>query len=164
MSKKITAQISNKRTVFPACLFTERPEDENALPKEIHVIPCGEWDHPLYGSMKIDAEVISEFAEYFRNGIRKWTVPTTDDHSVMEELPAIGWFTDVYDRGANGLYAAVEWTEKGKEMLLGGAYKYFSPEYYTVYEDPATHRKYKNVLVGGALTNHPFFRELDDVV
>lgn len=164
MSKKIQSQKSNKRTVFQARLFTETPIDEGSLPAEIHVIPTGEWDHPLWGEIKIDASTISEFAENFNKGIRKEKVPITAGHTVMEELPAIGWFTQVFDRGDAGLYASVEWTEKGKQLLLEGSYKYFSPEYYTVYEDPATHKKYKNVLVGGALTNHPFFKELDDVV
>lgn len=163
-SKNNTAQNSKKRIAFQVRLFSDTPSDESELPTEIQVIPTGEWDHPIWGSMKIDADTIAEFVENFNKVIRKAKVPITAGHSVMEELPAIGWFTELFDRGDNGLYATVEWTSKGKELLLEGAYKYFSPEYYTVYEDPATHRKYKNVLVGGALTNHPFFKELDDVV
>jgi hypothetical protein len=80
------------------------------------------------------------------------------------ELPAIGWFKEVTDRGVKGLYAFVEWTEEGKKLLNDGAFKYFSPEFYEQYSDPETGEKRSHVLVGGALTNRPYFRELDPVV
>jgi hypothetical protein len=69
----------------------------------------------------------------------------------------------VYDRGVNGLWAFVEWTEDGKKLLADGAFKYFSPEFYEEYRDPETGEKRNHVLVGGALTNRPYFKELEPV-
>jgi phage I-like protein len=46
------------------------------------------------------------------------------------ELSAIGWFKELIDRGVSGLYAVVEWTGEGKQLLSDRAFKYFSPEFY----------------------------------
>jgi phage I-like protein len=70
----------------------------------------------------------------------------------------------VVDRGVNGLWAGVKWTDEGVQLLEQRAFKYFSPEFYEMYEDPETRKKYSHVLVGGALTNKPYFKELEAVV
>lgn len=131
---------------------------------EIHAIPVGEWDHPIYGKMKIDENDIKEFVKHFKEGIRKG-VPITEGHAnIGEELPAVGWFKKLINKGSDGLWAIVEWTKQGKELLSQKAYKYFSPEFYRSYEDPETHKVYTNVLTGGALTNMPYFKSLKAIV
>jgi hypothetical protein len=136
------------------------------VPREIHVLPVGKWNHPAYGPIVIEREDVAQFKENFDAGLRKG-IPITEGHDngmSGGELPAIGWFTELIDRGANGLYAVVEWTNKGKTLLAEKAFKYFSPEFYSEYEDPETRTIHNNVLVGGALTNKPYFKELEAVV
>lgn len=155
-----------QRFAFPILIARERKELSFAeTPKEIHVIPVGKWDHPAYGEMEITDEDIAEFEQNFKDGIRR-DLPITlghDNGMSGGELPAAAWFKNVYARAGKGLYAEIEWTEKGIEAIKKGEYKYFSPEFYTKYEDPETRRVYNNVLVGGALTNKPYFKELDPV-
>ena len=138
-------------------------DESGALPTEINVIPVGEWEHPSYGHMKISELDLAEFVRNFDAGIRK-DLPIKEGHEVMDEKPAIGWFKKLINKGSEGLWATVEWTEKGKELLSQKAYKYFSPEFYQTYEDPESRRVYNNVLVGGALTNSPYFKELEPVM
>ena len=133
------------------------------IPTKIQVIPCGEWDHPQYGLIKITPDDIRQFAANFNKGLRKG-VRITEGHEIMDEKPAVGWMTQVYDEGSKGLWADVEWTSDGKQMLSEKKYKYFSPEFYRDYEDPETRQEYSNVLVGGALTNSPYFKELQSIV
>jgi phage I-like protein len=156
-------QANKKIGMRPILLVRDFAEQDGTVPTEIHVIPVGEWDHPAYGKIVINEEDIAEFVEHFNAGLRK-DLPITEGHESLDEKPAIGWFRKLLDKGAKGLYAVVEWTERGKELLMEKAYKYFSPEFYEVYEDPETHEKYTNVLVGGALTNKPYFKELEPVV
>jgi phage I-like protein len=155
-----------KRIAFPIRLFgDDKGSTFSEAPEEIHVVPVGEWNHPAYGEMKITVEDIGEFIENFNKGIRK-DLPITAGHDngmSGGELPAVGWFVGLINRGGNGLYAAVKWTEEGMKLLREGAFKYFSPEFYDVYEDPETRQRYRHVLVGGALTNNPYFKELDAV-
>ena len=156
---------SKKRIAFPIQLFQEGSAFAE-ITNEIHVVPTGEWDHSLYGEMKITAADIAEFKRNFDEKVRlKLPITAGHDNGMNGgELPAIGWFKEVTDRGVKGLYAFVEWTEDGKRLLQDGAFKYFSPEFYEQYSDPETGEKRSHVLVGGALTNRPYFRELDPVV
>lgn len=162
--KQVTTQriTSNQLVAFPIQLFAEQDSDIR-VPSEIHVLPTGRWSHPLYGEMVITSEDISEFKRNFDAGLRK-DLRITAGHEVFEELPAVAWIRELHDRGNEGLYATIEWTTEGKQLLMDRKFKYFSPEYFPVYEDAATQQKYRNVLSGGALTNQPFFKELDDVV
>jgi phage I-like protein len=156
---------SKKRIAFPIQLFKEGSAFAE-VPDEIHVVPTGKWDHPVYGEMEITPADIAEFVKNFRDKVRLDLRITAGHDNGMSggELPAIGWFKELYDRGVNGLYAFVEWTEEGKKLLQDGAFKYFSPEFYEQYSDPETGGKRSHVLVGGALTNMPYFKELDPVV
>jgi len=143
---------------FPICLSDAKIKEK----MEIHIIPVGEWKHALYGDMKITTEDIGDFVKNFDMKIRKG-VYITEGHGLGEQ-PALGWFTKLTHKGEDGLWGTVEWTKKGRELLEEKAYKYFSPEFFNVYEDPQTHRFYNNVLTGGALTNSPYFKELESIV
>lgn len=131
--------------------------------KEVHIIPTGKWDHPAYGEMEITPKDIKEFKKNFDAKIRKG-VPITAGHDGFAESNAMGWITEVVDKGKKGLFAIIEWTKQGKTLLEEKSFKYFSPEYYREYEDPETRKKYANVLTGGALTNSPYFKKLKAVV
>jgi len=156
---------SKKRIAFPIQLFNESGSGV-AIPDEIHIVPTGKWDHPVYGEMEITSDDIAEFHRNFKDGVRLDLRITAGHDNGMSggELPAIGWFKELYDRGVKGLWAYVEWTDEGKKLLTDRAFKYFSPEFYQVYQDPETGEKRENVLVGGALTNSPYFKELTPVV
>lgn len=137
--------------------------DENSAPKEIQVLMCGKWNHPMYGPIIIEAKDITEFKKNFDAGPRR-DIPVTEGHESFDEKPAVGWFKELTDKGTGGLWATMEWTPKGMTLLAEKSYKYFSPEFYTEYEDPETREIYKNVLVGGALTNKPYFKKMSAVV
>lgn len=147
--------------VFPFA-FDDGAVAEPAIPTTIQLIPIGQWDHDLYGQILITPSDIREFVDNFDANVRKG-VPITAGHEGMAELPAEGWISKVYAR-EDGLWGDVEWTESGKALLKDKAFKFFSPEFYREYEDPETHKLYRNVLVGGALTKSPYFKELKAIV
>lgn len=164
MSKKQNE--SNKRIAFPIRLFAEEGDNSVKLSDTMHVIPIGAWEHPEYGPMEITSEHIDEFIKNFKDKVRR-DIPITAGHDngmSGGELPAIGWFKELFSQGVRGLFATVEWTEEGARLLKERAFKYFSPEFYETYSDPETGETYKHVLVGGALTNKPYFKELEPVV
>lgn len=137
-------------------------ESGAAVPSMIHLIPVGTWAHDVYGPIVIGATDIREFVQNFDAKIRKG-VFITAGHEGYAELPAQGWITRVEARD-NGLWGEVEWTALGVETLTDKQYKFFSPEFYPIYEDPETHVISRNVLTGGALTKSPYFKELEAVV
>jgi len=155
-----TAEIS-----FPVSIRDLKfAEVEGKDVSEIQVLQTGTWNHPVYGKIKVSDKEIEEFVSNFNNGVRR-EIPITEGHSVgEEEKPAIGWFKQLINKGRDGLWATIEWTKDGLNLLKKKAYKYFSPEFYSNYEDPETHKVYQNVLVGGALTNRPYFKGLQAIV
>ena len=166
MKKKITKKITAKEKkrlpiIFPIDLKTFAEKGE--LPREIQILPIGKWNHPSYGPIIITREHLEKFKENFDKRVRN-DIPVTEGHEVLDEKPAVGWFEEVIVKGGNGLYAIMDWTKKGKTLLSERYYKYFSPEFYSEYEDPETREIHENVLVGGALTNKPYFKELEAVV
>lgn len=142
--------------------FADKKDDTQAIPDSIQMIPIGQWQHDLYGPITITISDIREFAQNFNQNIRKG-VYITAGHEGFEELPAQGWVTDVEVRN-DGLWGKVAWNDLGKATLNDKQYKFFSPEFYRDYEDPQTHQIYRNVLIGGALTKSPYFKELQAIV
>lgn len=169
----MTKQFSNKTfgskskklvTVFPF-EFNENGNGAEAkvvIPDTIQLVPIGQWEHELYGDIILKDSDIQEMVSNFNAGIRKG-VFITAGHEGFQELPAVAWIKSVEARG-DGLYGQIDWTNLGKSILEDKQFKFFSPEYCTIYEDPETHEVFRNVLTGGALTKSPYFKELDAVV
>jgi phage I-like protein len=162
MNKKM--QETNKQIAFPISLFAEGKDVEpQSLAREIHIVPTGKWSHPYYGEFEITPKMISQMCAYFKEGVRK-DIPITPGHDngmSGGELPAVGWFKELIDKGVQGLYAWVEWTAEGEKLLREKAFKYFSAEISWNYYDSELDIKRDVLLVGGALTNKPFFKQLD---
>jgi len=131
---------------------------------EIEVLRAGEWEHPQYGLIKIGEDDIDKFVQSFDNKIRKVDLAVDQEH--MPEKGAAGWYRElkkVVEDGKAKLKATVEWTKLGQQLIKDGIFKYFSPEFDFDYEDQETHDHFENVLIGGALTNRPYFKSLAPV-
>lgn len=142
--------------------FSEANED-NPM-SEIEVLTEGYWEHEAYGEVVITEEDIDKFIENFNSKTRRIDIAVDMDH--QPEKGALGWFKElkkVVKDGVTRLNAVIEWTSLGVEMIEKGIYRYFSPEFYFEYEDPETHEIYENVLMGGGLTNRPYFKSLAPV-
>lgn len=162
MNVKTLEKLDTKR-VFSLVDFSKYDFSEGNAPEEIQILGCGKWNHPQYGPIVIEPRDITEFKDNFYRGLRR-DICITEGHETMDEKPAIGWIKTLIDRGTEGLFATMEWTKQGKTLLAEKQYKYFSPEFYSEYEDPETREIYENVLVGGALTNKPYFKSLKAVM
>jgi phage I-like protein len=131
---------------------------------EIEMLHAGVWEHPVYGTISISEQDIDKFIQNFNDKVRKVDIAVDQEH--MPEKGAAGWIktmTKVFEDGKAKLKAAVEWTALGTQLLKDGVFKYFSPEFDFAYEDMETHEQYQNVLLGGALTNRPYFKSLAPV-
>ncbi len=131
---------------------------------EIEVLHAGKWEHPQYGIIKISEEDIDKFVQSFEDNVRKVDLAVDQEH--MPEKGAAGWYRSlkkVVEDGKTKLKATIEWTKLGKQLIKDGIFKYFSPEFDFDYEDLETHENFENVLIGGALTNRPYFKSLAPV-
>lgn len=137
-----------------------RASEDGSLPSEIQVLPIGRWATKKYGALAIQEEDVDKICENFADNVRAG-VPIDVDH---DGKAAAGWIKSLINRGSEGLWASVEWTKLGREMLQDKIYRFFSPEFSFNYEDPEFSTEHGPVLVAGTLTNRPLFKELQPLV
>lgn len=129
----------------------------------IQILRAGEWNHDSYGKVKIDKKVINDVVTNFKENKRGIDLAVDENHE--ENHKALGWFREVYseDDGSK-CFAKIELTQKGAELLNEGAYKYFSPEISFRKVDEETGKPQRNLLLGGAFTNRPFFKGMQPLM
>ncbi|PJG86210.1 phage protease [Conservatibacter flavescens] len=74
-----------------------------------------------------------------------------------EENPASGWIKKVEYISGQGLFADVKWTDKAREQIKSGEYKYLSPLFLADSEGKVVK------IVNAALTNTPACHEIAEV-
>jgi len=123
----------------------------------IHGLPLGEYAHPVFGKIQVTVDRAKRFADNVKAKIRGIDPSINYNHNNQDV--ASGWVKDAESR-ADGLWLFVEWTAAAVEKIKNKEYRYFSAEYQDSWENPATKTKHQDVLVGGALTNRPFMKNL----
>lgn len=126
----------------------------------IQIMKTGKFQHPVYGEMEITQSDLQQFKENFDANIRGIKlfadVNHDDNHAAVAEFKELRVET-------GKLMALMEWNAKGEQLIKSGEYRYFSPEFAFTYTDAETGKKYKDVLLGGGITNRPFLKGMDPI-
>ncbi len=124
---------------------------DGKVPDEIQVIPFGYHKTPK-GPFELDAagaqEVIATFDSRQNDMVIDYEHQTLADPPV--EAPAAGWIKKLINRGEDGVWAAIEWTERARQYIANREYKYVSPVWLKRISDNRVFR-----LINVALTNQP---------
>lgn len=123
----------------------------------VHALPIGDYKHPKYGTISVTAERAKRFAENIKNKVRG-TVDPSINYVHNNENEAAGWVKNAEDR-TDGLWLFVEWVKDAAQAIKDKKWRYFSSEFEDEWEDPQGN-KHKDVILGGALTNRPFMKDL----
>lgn len=126
-------------------------------PDYVRVLPLG-----YVSSEKGDFNVDAESYELIKAHMKRHAVDIVVDyeHQTLRGVPAPagGWIKDLVLK-ENGIFAAVEWTEKAKSYLCNGEYRYLSPVVMVRKEDK------KAVQIHSvALTNTPAINEMTPII
>jgi len=118
-------------------------------PTEVQVIPFGRHETDK-GSFVLDETAVGSVISDFRS--RKNQMVIDYEHQTLRGgvAPAAGWIKGLMDRGADGLWAEVEWTARARQYLGGCEYRYLSPVFLKSEVDDRVVR-----LINAALTNQP---------
>lgn len=140
------------------------------LPTRLELLKAGKWVNSWKGDLEITVPDLLEMKLNFAKGIGlpgggSEGAPIDFSHEDWDKAAA--WIKALeVDELAGILYASeIEWTSSGREAIEGGEFKFFSPSVYPAclgtWQDPEdpTHTA-QNVLMGGGLTNIPFFKGL----
>lgn len=134
---------------------------------QLEVLQAGVWRTLYHGDFMITPDDLQAYVDNFVAGVGlpgngKDGAPIDYKHESWDK--AAGWMTDLKVQ-EDSLIATVTWTPAGRQAILDGEFKYFSPEFYPIgrggwcdSEDPEV--VVNNVLVGGGLTNIPLFKDL----
>lgn len=166
--EKAFNDLATLRKPQAAWFFTQMTFDEGKKHKKgdivrVQIMRTGTWQHPSYGEVKIDKKVISDVVKNFESRERGIDLAVDENHE--ENHKALAWFRDlVTENNGNDLFADVELTQKGADLLNEGAYKYFSPEIVFYKIDEETGNPQSNLLIGGAFTNRPFFKDMQPLM
>jgi hypothetical protein len=135
-------------------------EDE---PTWLHAFPLGRYLHPVHGELVFTRERLEIIAAGVNGGVRGITPALDYDHREDKARGgmAAGWIEAAEVR-SDGLWLAVAFTDKARREVRAGGWKYLSPEFGT-WIDPRTGVRHDDVLMGAALTNRPFLRDLEPV-
>ncbi len=129
------------------------------VPVEFQIFPAGkvsiEGDEPFL----VDDAAMDQVTERFK--ARGLDMVIDYEHQTEEgtPAPAAGWIKALENRGKDGLWAKVEWTEKAREYLANREYRYFSP----VFLISRTERRLLELL-RVALTNAPRLNRIRPIV
>lgn len=99
----------------------------DGAPPEFQVLPYGRIDLAGEEPVWVDEEAISSvIAEFAGHGI---DMVIDYEHQTLKDTvaPAAGWIKRFINRGREGLWAVVDWTDKAKGYLANKQYRYFSP-------------------------------------
>lgn len=121
----------------------------------VHALPLGTYKHPQYGTIDISADRAKRFVESVKNKVRGIDLNTNYEHVQGE---ASGWVKDAEVR-SDGVWLFIDWVKDAAQKIRDGKFKYFSSEFMSKWKDSAG-KEHSDVMIGGALTNRPFMKNL----
>ena len=128
-------------------------------PDQFQVLPFGTVEMEGEGSADVDDEAMNAInAEFARRG-NEMVIDYEHQTLTGAEAPAAGWIRSLINKGAEGLWAVVEWTERARQYLAAKEYRYFSPVFWVRKAD----RKVVAIETI-ALTNAPKINNLRPII
>lgn len=131
------------------------------VPDRIHVLPkAGSYEHAIYGRVVVTRERNQEFVDNFHAEVYQKLIPIDLEHETF-----LSGAVAYYEPGSGlvemdgSVTIGVRWEERGARALNEGRFYYFSPMWFDKWKEPLSGKIYNNVLIGGALTTNPYFKD-----
>lgn len=148
-----------KAWIFSQIEFQEFKAWQNV---KIQIMRVWKRDHPQYWEININKQTIEDVKRNFDENRRGIEIAIDENHE--PDHKALWWVRSLESNWWNSLYANIELTPFWAEKLSKWQYKYFSPEIIFYKTDEETGEEIKNLLVGGAFTNRPFFKSMQSLM
>ncbi len=126
---------------------------------EVQLLPAGEVNPKGKTGFLVDEEARGLILSAFTASATDLVVDYEHQSLSGSEAPAAGWIKELEDRGADGVWAKVQWTERAMAYLGAREYRYLSPVVLIRKKD-----KRAVEILGAALTNLPAIDGMAPVV
>lgn len=162
MSKKLIVCGAGITTGLIA-LSAKEAETNASTEKWQTIAVVGKWKGHANGPFELKKEDLEQIVTNFENSDATEIVADYEHATLYaDKAPASGWIKELRVKD-NSLQAKIEWLEKAKEAIKSGEYKYLSPVINPYTIDQVSGEDIGWSLHSVALTNKPFFEELDEV-
>lgn len=147
--------------------------------KHVQIARTGIFDHKVYGKFSITFSDLEKMKTNFEADVRRQKIDGNPvlpfDYSHYDEDKAAGWIVGLkieeieentpgsFPVKNGALFAEVKWTPQAAEKIRSHEFKFVSPSIARDYKDAETGKKYDVVLMGAALTNIPFLRDMEAI-
>ncbi len=131
----------------------------NDVPEEVQILPSGEVSPKGKMRFNVDEEAKGLILKAFADSNTDLVIDYEHQSLSGSEAPAAGWIKELVDKGSEGLWAKVQWTDRAKEYLRNREYRYLSPVVLVRKKDGRAVQ-----LLGAALTNLPAIDGMAPVV
>jgi len=131
----------------------------DGAPDTFQVLPFGRIDIEGEPPATLDDDSMDSIIATFERRGNRMVIDYEHQTLTGSQAPAAGWVQKFTKKGAEGLWAVVEWTDKAKNYIANKEYLYFSPVFWVT----AKERKVvaiKNI----ALTNDPKVNHLRPII
>jgi hypothetical protein len=171
LSSKVAIVLANRQNKPNAI----HADSAGNLPTRFPLLKVGYWHTQDHGDIMISP---SDLQEYYDHSVQGYGRSGGEDGQTRSKLPinfgheyrgkAAGWFNIALE--GDTLWAVdVEWSDAGKQGIIGKEWKFISAEFYPVgrggWPDPLDYTNFiENVIDGAALTNIPLFYILEPVM
>lgn len=141
-------------------VFSDEPVENDENSRWIQAWSYTKVNHPKYGEIEITPATVQQFKEHFDSRTYGQDLHVNFEHGfdAAKGKQAAGWVKDI-DVREDGGYYLVTFTEDAMKEIKEGKWRYVSPEY-DDWTDPATGTEHKDVPMGLALSNRPFFKNM----
>lgn len=127
------------------------------------IAKVGKWKGHIKGAFEIKPEDLKTIVKNFENSPLEEVVADYEHQTLYNDVaPASGWIKELKIKGKS-LLARIEWTLKATDHIKAKEYKYLSPVLAQHYINQKTGEDQGWTLHSVALTNKPFFEELDEL-
>lgn len=134
---------------------------ESNVTEKIQLFRVGTFSHPEYGQFEITKQLLAEMKTNFESKVRG--IDLAVDYKHDNQDIAAGWIKNL-ELADDALYANVDWTPKGKQVIADKEFRYISPEFSFDYQDNESLKKHGATLLGAALTNRPVIKKMEPVI
>ena len=139
--------------------------------ERVQLAKIGTFTHEEYGIFSISGYDLERMKQLFEANIRKQQIDSRPvlpfDYRHDTEDKAAGWIDSLSIENDNNdilsLFGSVEWTPPAAEKIRDKEFKFVSPDIRRNYRDRETGQVFDIVLMGAALTNVPFLRDMEAV-
>ena len=131
----------------------------NVVPSQFQIFAYGAIELHQGKSIQMDEATMDRLVDRFNARSLDMVIDYEHQTEGTDIAPAAGWIKRLINRGKDGLWAVVEWTERAKNHIANKEYRYFSPVFYVSKKDGSI-----TELLRLALTNAPLINRLRPIM